>query len=128
MSTRAAACRQRAEDRDRAASRVSDPQVQATYRDMARRWREMADHAEAIEKALAARPLGRRFSRWTFAPEQGEGGKPCQWHDFEIIPISRKSISIAVTLNARKGIAQRASKIAWQTRPQAQGMSLWTHP
>ena len=58
---------------------------------------------------------------------QGEGGKSCQWHDFEIIPISRKSISIAVTLNARKGIGQRARKIAWQTRPQAQGMSLWTH-
>ena len=76
MSTRAAACRQRAEDRDRAASRVSDPQVQATYRDMARRWREMADHAEAIEKALAARPLGRRFSRWMFASE--DENRPAQ--------------------------------------------------
>ena len=39
MSDRANACRRGAEDSERAAVRVSDPKVQAAYRDMARQWR-----------------------------------------------------------------------------------------
>ena len=49
MRDRADACRRRAEDCERAVARVSDPKVQAAYRDMARQWRELADQAEAIE-------------------------------------------------------------------------------
>jgi hypothetical protein len=36
-----------------AASRVIDAQVEASYREMARRWREMADRADAVDKVLA---------------------------------------------------------------------------
>jgi hypothetical protein len=39
MSDRANAYRRGADDRERAAVRVSDPKVQAAYRDMARQWR-----------------------------------------------------------------------------------------
>jgi hypothetical protein len=37
----------------------------------------------------------------------------------------RKFAAIGVV---HKGIAQRAPKMAWQKRPQAQGMLLWTRP
>ena len=33
----------------RTANTPRQPKVQAAYRDMARQWRELADHAEAIE-------------------------------------------------------------------------------
>jgi hypothetical protein len=52
MSGRADACR-RNEECEHTASRVIDAQVEASYREMARRWREMADRADAIDKVLA---------------------------------------------------------------------------
>jgi hypothetical protein len=53
MIDRSIAYRRKAQECERAAARVTDPQVQAIYRDMARRWTEMADQAEAVERVLA---------------------------------------------------------------------------
>jgi hypothetical protein len=55
MSDRVEACRLRAEDCERAALRVSDPKVQAAYRDMAQQWRVMADFAEAAKQGILAK-------------------------------------------------------------------------
>jgi hypothetical protein len=46
-------CRQKADECERAATRVADPQVQASYRQMSRQWREMAERQETIDEALA---------------------------------------------------------------------------
>ena len=53
MMSRADICRQKADECERAAARVADPQVQASYRHMSRQWHEMADRQQAIDEALA---------------------------------------------------------------------------
>jgi len=59
MKSRAETRRKKADDCERAATRVTDPQTQASYRQMSRQWHEMADRQRAIEDALvnAGRPL-----------------------------------------------------------------------
>ena len=44
--------RRRAEDCERAASRVSDPNICTAYFDMAVRWRRTAEQLEAIDAKL----------------------------------------------------------------------------
>jgi 1,2-phenylacetyl-CoA epoxidase PaaB subunit len=56
MRSRADICRQKADECERAATRVADPQVQATYRQMSRKWHEIAERQRAIDDALAALP------------------------------------------------------------------------
>ena len=53
MSSRVDACRRKAEECERGALRVADPLVRASYVEMARRWREMADRTEAIVPVTA---------------------------------------------------------------------------
>jgi hypothetical protein len=53
MNSRADICRQKADQCERAAARVADPQVQARYRRMSRQWHEMAERQQAIDEALA---------------------------------------------------------------------------
>jgi hypothetical protein len=55
MISRADICRQKAEECERTAAKVSDPHVQASYRQMSRQWREIAERQQAIDEALAAR-------------------------------------------------------------------------
>ena len=52
MSDRADAYRRRAEDCERAASRVSDPNIRTAYLDVAARWRRMAEQQQAIDDVL----------------------------------------------------------------------------
>jgi hypothetical protein len=52
MRSRADICRQKANECERAAKRVADPQVQASYRQMSRKWHEIAERQRAIEEAL----------------------------------------------------------------------------
>ena len=53
MKSRAETCREKADECERAAARVSDPQIQASYREMSRHWHEMAERQLAIDEALA---------------------------------------------------------------------------
>jgi len=53
MTNRADIYRQKAHECERAATRVADPQVQASYRQMSRQWHEMAERQETIDEALA---------------------------------------------------------------------------
>lgn len=55
MKSRADLCRQKADECERAATRVADPQVQASYRRMSRQWHQMAERQQAIDEALAER-------------------------------------------------------------------------
>ena len=55
MRRRADICRQKADECERAARRVADPQVQASYRQMSRRWHEIAERQQMIDEALAKR-------------------------------------------------------------------------
>jgi hypothetical protein len=53
MRNRADIYRQKAHECERAANRVADPQVQASYRQMSRQWNEMAQRQQTIDEALA---------------------------------------------------------------------------
>jgi hypothetical protein len=53
MTNRADIYRQKAHEYERAATRVADPQVQASYRQMSRQWNEMAQRQQTIDEALA---------------------------------------------------------------------------
>jgi hypothetical protein len=59
MKNRAVIYRQKADECERAAARVADPQVQASYRQMSCQWHEMAARQQAIEDTLvnAGKPL-----------------------------------------------------------------------
>jgi hypothetical protein len=59
MTNRAVIYRQKADECERAAARVADQQVQASYRQMSCQWREMAARQQVIEDTLASagRPL-----------------------------------------------------------------------
>ena len=57
MRSRADICRQKGDESERAAPRVADPQVHASYRQMSRKWREIAERQRAIDEALAG-PAG----------------------------------------------------------------------
>jgi hypothetical protein len=52
MTSRASSCRERAEQCERAASRVVDEEIRRAYLDLAKQWRQMADHSEEIERRL----------------------------------------------------------------------------
>lgn len=52
MSNRADLYRQKALECEHAADRVADPQVKASYRQMSRKWRDMAEKQRAIDEAL----------------------------------------------------------------------------
>jgi len=52
MTSRASNCRERAEQCERAASRVVDEEIRQVYLDLAEQWRRMADHSEEIEQRL----------------------------------------------------------------------------
>jgi hypothetical protein len=53
MGNRVEKCRLRADECERAAARVANPEVQANCREMSRQWREMAERQLAIDEALA---------------------------------------------------------------------------
>ena len=55
MKSRVETCRKKADECERAAARVGDPQIQASYREMSRQWHEMAERQQAIDEALADR-------------------------------------------------------------------------
>jgi hypothetical protein len=52
MKSRADVCRQKADDCEGAAARVTDPHIQARYREMSRQWHAMANRQQAIDEAL----------------------------------------------------------------------------
>jgi hypothetical protein len=52
MSSRADLYRQKAIECERAADRVADPHVQASYRQMFCKWRDMAERQQSIDEAL----------------------------------------------------------------------------
>jgi hypothetical protein len=52
MKSRAAIFRMNGDACERAAARVADPQIQASYQQMSRQWHEMAERQLAIEDAL----------------------------------------------------------------------------
>jgi hypothetical protein len=52
MSSRADLYRQTAIECERAAGRIADPHVQASYRQMSCKWRDMAERQQAINEAL----------------------------------------------------------------------------
>jgi len=49
-SERARACLRKAAECERAAVLAIDPRTQATYRDLARQWREMVDQCEDLDR------------------------------------------------------------------------------
>ena len=49
MRSRANIYRQKADRCERAAMKVADPQVQASYREMSRQWNEMAQTQQTID-------------------------------------------------------------------------------
>ena len=49
MINRTKVCRQKADDCERAAARVTDPDIQAGYR----QWRELPNRQQEIDEALA---------------------------------------------------------------------------
>jgi hypothetical protein len=53
MRSRANIYRQKADQCERAAMKVADPQVQASYRQMSRQWNEMAQRQQTIDEGLA---------------------------------------------------------------------------
>jgi len=53
MKSRAETCREKADECERAAARVGDPQIQASYREMSRQWHEMAERQLVIDQALS---------------------------------------------------------------------------
>ena len=53
MRSRADVYRRKAYECERAAARVANPQVQASYRQMSRQWHEMAERQQTIDEALA---------------------------------------------------------------------------
>ncbi len=55
MATRAEEYRRRAEQCERAAKVAADLAARRSYVEMARRWRDMAERAEALERWLAAK-------------------------------------------------------------------------
>jgi hypothetical protein len=50
MSDQAEACRRKAAECERAAALATDPGLKATYRDLARQWREMVEHSKDLER------------------------------------------------------------------------------
>jgi hypothetical protein len=54
MINRAKVCRQKADQCERAAARVTDPDIQARYQEMSRQWHKMADRQQQIDEVLAA--------------------------------------------------------------------------
>jgi hypothetical protein len=52
MKSRSENCREKADECERAAARVSDPQIRASYCQMSRQWHEMAERQLAIDEAL----------------------------------------------------------------------------
>jgi hypothetical protein len=58
MKSRVETCRKKADECERAAARVGDPQIQASYREMSRQWHEMAERQRAIEDALVDVSMG----------------------------------------------------------------------
>jgi hypothetical protein len=55
MRSRADIYRQKADECERAAARVANPQVQASYRQMSRQWHEMAERQQTIVEAFGSR-------------------------------------------------------------------------
>jgi hypothetical protein len=53
MKSRADVYRQKADECERATARVTDPHIQARYREMSRQWHAMANRQQAIDEALA---------------------------------------------------------------------------
>ena len=85
MRSRADVYRRKAYECERAAARVANPQVQASYRQMSRQWHEMAERQQTIDEALA----GRGKAGGIVVPESSKGtsdpGKAQQtsrWHSY----------------------------------------------
>jgi hypothetical protein len=55
MRSRADVYRRKGDECERAAARVANPQVQASYRQMSRQWHEMAERQQTIDEVLAER-------------------------------------------------------------------------
>ena len=54
--TRAEACLAKAAECERAAVLASEPNIRATYSDLAKQWRELAAHAEALDRKRSGKP------------------------------------------------------------------------
>ncbi len=53
MKSRAETCREKADEFERAAARVADPKIKASYREMSRQWHAMAEERRLpIDEAL----------------------------------------------------------------------------
>ena len=77
MTNRADIYRQKAHECERAANRVADPQVQASYRQMSHQWNEMAQRQQTTpDEALAEllKPLG--IAERTLGKRPGTAGRP----------------------------------------------------
>jgi len=70
MRSRADICRQKADECERAAARVADPQVQASYRQMSRKWHQIAGQQRSIDKALAGRRKSLEWTTWTDSAQE----------------------------------------------------------
>ena len=70
MRSRADICRQKADECERAAARVADPQVQASYRQMSRKWHQIAEQQRAIDEALAGRRKPMEWATWTDSAQE----------------------------------------------------------
>jgi hypothetical protein len=56
MKSRAETLQEKADECERAAERVADPHVEASYRRMSRQWHKMAERQRVIDEALADVP------------------------------------------------------------------------
>ena len=97
--------RQKADECERLAATRSDPKLRASYVDMAKRWREMADQTEAMGRVVAnivdPRPPHDTGSSQASEPEMPVGVS-CLWHmSMTASPLRRKLNEIGRVLYPR---------------------------
>jgi hypothetical protein len=73
MNYRASACRKKALQCEGAAKVAADPDARRVYRDVARQWRDRAEHTEELERITSARRSSANASTILGAPPQKRG-------------------------------------------------------
>ncbi len=73
MNYRASACRKKALQCEGAAKVAADPDARRVYRDVARQWRDRAEHTEELERITSARRSSANASTILGAPLQKRG-------------------------------------------------------
>ncbi len=73
MNYRASACRKKALQCEGAAKVAADPDACRVYRDVARQWRDRAEHTEELERITSARRSSANASTILGAPLQKRG-------------------------------------------------------